>query len=158
MPDSCTFHSQAGISVTEITDRLTDSRRASKATTTEREKRKMFGVAFSALGGFLRRLSLGISLLSLLYFYPSLPFLCPSISSFLPSSTSLSPGESPVSEAEDQITQGVSEALWRGGIGGGGGGMEGGRREIRFHISSALLCLPRLPPPPPHPAAWRQSG
>lgn len=71
-----------------------------------------------------------LSLSSALFLSLSLPFFFFFLLHFFFSSLlhlSLSRSVFPVSEAEDQITQGVSEALWRGGS--GGGGMEGGGRE-----------------------------
>lgn len=96
---------------------------------------------------------------SALFLSLSLPLFFPCIFPLPPSLLHLSLSWSvfPVSEAEDQITQGDSEALWQARW-QWWRREEGGGKEIRFHISSALLCLPRLPPPPPPPAAWRQNG
>lgn len=93
--------------------------------------------AFCLLGVFL---SSGISF-PLHYFHPPLFFHHSSFSSLL-LHLSLSRSVFPVSPTGDHITQGVSVEEEE---------EEGSReevgREIRFQISSALLCLP----PPPHP-------
>lgn len=120
---------------------------------------------FPGLAAELGNLSLSSALFLSLSPSPfSLPppfFFSSSISSFLPPSTSppslgvcfqsRRPGIRLLRESRrlsGEVAVVEVEEGWREEVG----------KEIGFHISSALLCLPRLPPPPLPPAAWRQSG
>lgn len=111
---------------------------------------------FSLLGVFpvLEAELEDLSLFSLLYFHPSLPLLF-SPSLFLSSISFFPPPPLPLVEWVSSLggwgsdypgSLGGSLARWQWWRQRREGWREVGK-EIRFHISSALLCLPHLPPP-----------